>query len=259
MNYSKIGAQLKLVRERKGLSHYQVFEVTKIQPSILKGIEEGKADVAPVFLKSFIKTYCQCLGLDFQKLLEETTEKNLEEIEQSANGGKNLKDTRAIKTGLKNKLKYFFPIAGLVILFQLLAFLGLAPQIFKNRSQDKPVTEELKTALTKNEEIKAIQKIQPLEDVTQKTPLSQSLFEKVTKLAFRQEVLIQSSNPLTIYFKADNRSTVNKTLNPFTWYYIKTLESLYLRFDDKPGDIQLFHNGEQIDLGSNNFFERKFE
>ena len=61
-HYSKIGAQLKLVRERKGLSLYQVFEVTRIQASILRDIEEGSSDMAPVFLKSFIKTYCQFFG-----------------------------------------------------------------------------------------------------------------------------------------------------------------------------------------------------
>ena len=49
MNYSKIGEHLRLIRERKGLSYEQIFEITKIQPSILQGIEEGQSPVSPVF------------------------------------------------------------------------------------------------------------------------------------------------------------------------------------------------------------------
>ena len=258
MNYSKIGTQLKHTRERKGLSHYQVFEVTRIQPSILKGIEEGAVDMAPVFLKSFIRIYCQFLGLNFEKLEQEARERDIEENENKASNDKSLKGAGKIEIGLKKKLKYLFPIAGVLILFQLLIFLDLMPQ---KSSHTEAVNQELESGLTEIQETEEIQKTEDTEDRGNEelSFVSHSLFEQITQSVFKQEILIQSSNQLKIYFKADNRSSINKTLSPFTWYYIKARESLYLRFDDKPGDIQLFHNGEQLDLSSNHFFERKFE
>ena len=262
MNYSKIGTQLKLARERKGLSHYQVFEVTRIQPSILKEIEEGSTDMAPVFVRSFIKIYCQFLGLDFEKLEEEARDRNLTENENIINVHKNLKFAKTAEIGVKNKLKYFIPIAVFVVVFQLLFFLDLPAKIFNKFSQeDNNRNEEvLEDSLVENEGAEeGLEQLEP-EDVERDQSLaSQSLFEKIKHSVFKQEVLIQSSNQLKVYFKTDNRSTINKVLSPFTWYYIKARDSLYLRFDDKPGDVQVFYNGEQLDLGSNRFFERKFE
>ena len=76
MDYSKIGNHLRLVRERKGLSHEQIFEITRIQPSILRGIEEGKASIAPGFLKGFIKTYARSLGLDLEDIFNQLEKEN---------------------------------------------------------------------------------------------------------------------------------------------------------------------------------------
>ena len=258
MNYSKIGTQLKQARERKGLSHYQAFEVTRIQPSILKGIEEGTIDMAPVFLKSFIKTYCQFLGLNFDQLEWETQKKGTGEGNNKTNNDTNLKGTGKIEISLKNKLRYLFLLAGVLILFPLLFFL-----VFRSQTSQRPAVNPYQKLSADLTEIQIEEPQQPENATNQRDKklslVPHSLFEQITQSVFKQEILIQSSNQLKIYFKADNRSTVNKTLNPFTWYYIKARESLYLRFDDKLGAIQLFHNGEQLDLGSNNFFERKFE
>ena len=70
MDYLKIGKKLKSVREKKGLSLHQIFEVTRIQPSILTEIETGQFQKSEIFLKNFIKTYCEALGLNFKKLME---------------------------------------------------------------------------------------------------------------------------------------------------------------------------------------------
>ena len=71
MDYKKIGAFLKKEREQKGLSYPQVFEITRIQPSILKSIEEGEPQISEVFFKNFIKTYVKFLGLDLHEVLKE--------------------------------------------------------------------------------------------------------------------------------------------------------------------------------------------
>ena len=36
----------------------KIFEVTRIQPSILKDIEEGKSSISPILLKRIYKKLC---------------------------------------------------------------------------------------------------------------------------------------------------------------------------------------------------------
>ena len=264
MNYSKIGIQLRLARERKGLSYDQIFEVTRIQPSILKDIEEGTANLAPVLLKSFIKTYCRILGLDFEKMVAMAESQEMKKREES-DKAKNEQDKKS-KMSYAKKLQYVIPIFSFVVIFQLIRFLDLPSNPFKESSQLS--SEETKadeetlgdSDLIRSEEGENIQKDMDSE-ASQHEPafISWSLFEKIKRSVFKHEILIRSSNKLNIYFKSDNRITVNKTLIPFVWFYIKAQQNLYLRFDDKKGEIQVFYNGKQIDLGSNSFFERKFE
>ena len=62
-----IGARLKKARLEKGLTLDEVHKKTKIQLAILKAIEEGGvANVSPIYLKGFIKIYCDFLGVDFK-------------------------------------------------------------------------------------------------------------------------------------------------------------------------------------------------
>ena len=57
------GARLKKIRLQKGLSLEEVSKKTKIHLKILKAIEEDSLiDVSPVYIKGFLKIYCQFLG-----------------------------------------------------------------------------------------------------------------------------------------------------------------------------------------------------
>jgi cytoskeletal protein RodZ len=60
-----IGARLKKIRLEKGLSLEDVHKGTKIHLNILKAIEgDSITDLNPIYLKSFLKLYCNFLGLD---------------------------------------------------------------------------------------------------------------------------------------------------------------------------------------------------
>ena len=257
MNYSKIGAQLQLVRERKGLSHQQVFEVTRIQPSILRDIEEGTVNIAPVFLKSFIKTYCQFLGLDFEKL-----EKDAIEETQEKNEGQFIDGSKKIEPGTqnykaKNIFRYIVPVLVVVTLFQIMNFFKLPKKLFTESPQEMNTSEV--SSLNPEEETAPPQPELSEDEEEEQPALDDSLLGQIKNSVFNHEILIQSSQKLNIYFKTDNRFTLNKALSPFVWFSIKAEESIYLRFEEKQGKIQIFYNGEQVDLGSNSFFERKFE
>lgn len=66
------GRELKQVRERMGLELQTVSKETKISLKILESLEEENFEKLPalVYLKGFLKSYAQSLGLDPQKVVE---------------------------------------------------------------------------------------------------------------------------------------------------------------------------------------------
>ena len=67
-----IGQELKKAREEKELSLKEVADKTKIQSRYLEALENGDWERLPeeVYLRGFIKTYAQHLGLDAPALVE---------------------------------------------------------------------------------------------------------------------------------------------------------------------------------------------
>ncbi len=70
---ASIGDKLREAREKKKLLWQRVHKDTKIHPRILKALEEDKTDdsLSPVYMRGFLKKYCEYLGLDHRELLEE--------------------------------------------------------------------------------------------------------------------------------------------------------------------------------------------
>lgn len=66
------GALLKDEREKKGLSHEQVSQITRLRRHILEALEnEDWRNLPPsVFVKGFIRSYAKALGLDEKKFLD---------------------------------------------------------------------------------------------------------------------------------------------------------------------------------------------
>ncbi len=69
---SGIGAILKAEREKSGLSHDQVAQITKLRRHYIEALENEEWDnlPAPVFIKGFIRSYAQALGLDETKIFD---------------------------------------------------------------------------------------------------------------------------------------------------------------------------------------------
>jgi len=60
-----IGEKLKKIRQEKGLSLEEAHKKTKIHVNILKALEgEGLTNLSPIYLKGFLKIYCNFLGVD---------------------------------------------------------------------------------------------------------------------------------------------------------------------------------------------------
>jgi len=71
-NELSLGALLKDEREKKGLSLDEVAKITRLRKHFLEALENEDWDIlpAPVFMKGFIKSYAQTLGLDERKALD---------------------------------------------------------------------------------------------------------------------------------------------------------------------------------------------
>lgn len=65
-----LGEQLKKERERKGITLEEVARVTKIRKTYLQALEDGDFGAqSPVFMKGFLKSYADFLGLDSSDIL----------------------------------------------------------------------------------------------------------------------------------------------------------------------------------------------
>jgi curved DNA-binding protein CbpA len=60
------GKDLRRIRKELGIPLDVIGEITKIRPIFLHAIEDDAFDIAPsrMFLKSYLKAYAQCIGLD---------------------------------------------------------------------------------------------------------------------------------------------------------------------------------------------------
>lgn len=84
----EIAELLKKTRQEKGLSLEEVYRGTKIQPGVLRYLEEGIAAerLGEMYAKSFLKIYARFLSLDINLLLkDEKPEEKLEKPQRSPN------------------------------------------------------------------------------------------------------------------------------------------------------------------------------
>ena len=226
----KVGAYLRTQRERKGLSYEQIHEITRISPDVLRKIEEGSSLSAPIFLKGFIKNYARALGLDPVPLLKE-----LEEGEETSPELEEKESEESIEQlpshWERRKRIYFLFIFG----FAVIGLLTFLPRVSKFKNISKGSKSEKNQAFSPEPA--------PVEEKKEKKPPAFSLLDAIQQKEFSQELMINPSEPLEVYFKADGGSIIAKSLFPESWYVIKALEKIYLRID-KPASFNMIHNGK---------------
>lgn len=79
-----IGRDLRVAREKKGISLDDASSQTKIHRNILEALEKGTADetLSPTYVKSFLKKYCLYLGINPEPALARYTYIHPEEAPQ---------------------------------------------------------------------------------------------------------------------------------------------------------------------------------
>jgi len=68
---SGVGSLLKREREKRGLSLDQLFQITRLRKFYLEALEDEKWDnlPSPVYVKGFIRSYAQGVGIDAQEAI----------------------------------------------------------------------------------------------------------------------------------------------------------------------------------------------
>jgi hypothetical protein len=68
-----IGSSLREARGRQSLDFPELEELTKIRPKYLRALEEERFDIlpAPTYVRGFLRSYAEALGLDGQPFVDE--------------------------------------------------------------------------------------------------------------------------------------------------------------------------------------------
>ena len=68
-----IGSSLRDARDRQGLDFPELEQITKIRPKYLRALEDERFDLlpAPTYVRGFLRSYAEALGLDGQPFVDE--------------------------------------------------------------------------------------------------------------------------------------------------------------------------------------------
>lgn len=138
---SRIGEELRKLRNKKALSYEEISRKTKIHPRILQAIEEERFDYfsSALYAKSFLKKYAEFLGLKRSQLLEDYNNK-IEEIF----GEKKVEPVIASPRWLPFKEKFLFALkicsASALAIFMIFFLFWITGKIGSNigKKREKP-------------------------------------------------------------------------------------------------------------------------
>ncbi|MDD5115487.1 MAG: DUF4115 domain-containing protein [Candidatus Omnitrophica bacterium] len=130
MNIETAGARLKKIRQERGISLEEIQKKTKIHPNVLRAIEgDSITDLSPIYLKGFIKLYCNSLGLDPKEFLGQPAQ-SAKPVLNAAVGkgiGERLEKKPVLPRNFSFKLKAIRPSARSkkIILFAVIAVISI--------------------------------------------------------------------------------------------------------------------------------------
>lgn len=163
---TKLGDFLKAEREKRSLSFHEIGMSLKINPKILKAIEDGDQANLPAktFLRGFVKSYAQYLRLDVNQALQMFKEEYGKEAAPSVNepsapqvaasapnvpkfeNSLRRPDDAALPSGNNNRI---YTILVTILLLTLIAFVAKMMDKYQKESRDaKPEVAEATTTTT---------------------------------------------------------------------------------------------------------------
>ncbi|ANF96579.1 helix-turn-helix domain-containing protein [Paenibacillus bovis] len=144
---SDLGRQLRDARLARGLSLDDVQEMTKIRKRYLEAIEAGDFKVLPgsFYVRAFIKTYAEAVGLNADELLQEhqdavpeaEPEPVMEPVVQQRRSARRTASTGRSGKWLSTVLMWAFPILIIVLVWIFVIKQNGAPDIADNTTPPK--------------------------------------------------------------------------------------------------------------------------
>lgn len=247
-----LGEQLKKEREKKGITLVEVARVTKIRKTYLQALEEGDFNAqSPVFMKGFLKSYAEFLGLDSSDILtrykSDIKTEDEHETEQGASASR------------RSSSKYL--VLGIITLSLAIAIITLIIALKKRNipapsttippvTQVEPAREEAAIKNTTTHPILSTVHEKLFKDVTAikstapvKPAPTTVVAEKSTE---KQEKMAEETAKASKAKTNGKKHTLNITAKGTAW--------LRIAVDDGASIEVLMKKGETIDLAA----ERKF-
>jgi cytoskeleton protein RodZ len=138
---AEIGSTLRETRIRKKIDITTVEDATKIRAKYLRAIENEEWNVlpGPTYVKTFLRTYAQYLGLDAHLLVDEYSARfeEPEELELPAFSREQRIRTRVRRVGPPSRLTAFGVAAAAIVLFLLILGLTAGNDNGKSTSSDR--------------------------------------------------------------------------------------------------------------------------
>lgn len=146
---SDLGQQLKEARLARGLSLDDVQEMTKIRKRYLEAIEAGDYKVLPgsFYVRAFIKTYAEAVGVDADELLNEHKQ-HVPEVAPEPTMEPVLQKRRSSRAAERNSkwlsttLMWSFAVLILVVIYMYFSVWGKSDEAKDNEPDPTPVTNQ---------------------------------------------------------------------------------------------------------------------
>lgn len=137
---SELGEQLKYARQEKNISLDEIQTVTKIQKRYLEAIENGDFDKLPgsFYIKAFIKSYAEAVGLDYEALMEQY-EHELPETSQPVESLPPRNTRTSIPSPTRGKFSAALP--GIVVSLIVIGILAIIWMLSINSNNDSTIND----------------------------------------------------------------------------------------------------------------------
>jgi cytoskeletal protein RodZ len=231
----EIGKLLKEKREKLQLSYTDAYRITKIQEKYLKAIEDGDIKVffAPVYYKSFVRSYSKFLGFEPEEIINMINLKHEQKILKNEAEKVNTKKNNCKNSDDIKKVLIVLGILLTVILIILIMFFNKKVVSIDNESKNF-------------ESLKSVEVIQNEKD--EKLPINQA--ENSISSNKQQEIEIAANETVWIKLDKDGKTVYEGNLNKGQKKIWRANESFRLKTGYASG-IKVFFNGQEIDVAKN--------
>ncbi|TCP58907.1 cytoskeletal protein RodZ [Tumebacillus sp. BK434] len=202
----ELGAELKRIREEKGYQLNDVQQATKIRTRYLEAIEAGDLSAMPgvVYVRGFIKSYCDFLEVDGQEMLDRyglSAEKSDAQVEPVR---------VAQKSRSLGKPASFNPrlLPQVAIAVAILVALSAAYALYVNRDDQQQVSNEKADVKTAEQQKPPANPQTPATTPTtppkEEPPKQTTVVQQVQKAGTQTTYQVSGTNEMTVVLAASN-------------------------------------------------------